>query len=141
MTQAFIKLLAYTHPLAGSGFDRSKQTLASIVYVAGMGGGKFGERASHQYGLARTQLEAFTKTVAKENGSRGVRCNAVWPSMINSSNRQAAAAAAQKGGIQASATSLKRAGRPDEVASLVLFLASDSSSFITASCIDIDGGL
>jgi len=103
--------------------------------------GQFGERFSSHYGLARSQIETLSKRVARENGAIRVRCNAVWSSIIANSSGGSNGENSSCRGLNASSIALKRIGKPDEVAHLILFLASDASSFVTGTCIEIDGGL
>jgi 3-oxoacyl-[acyl-carrier protein] reductase len=91
------------------------------------------------YGSSKGAMISFTKTVAKELASFGIRVNAVAPGLIDT----------QMGGemdekYQAemiSRTDLGRKGTPEEVANLVCFLASDEASYITGQIIRIDGGM
>jgi 3-oxoacyl-[acyl-carrier protein] reductase len=136
VTQGLIKRLRISYPLVS--YQKPTDTYASIVNVASTGG-KFGDRFSSHYGLVRSQLETFTKSIAKECGEMRIRCNSVWPAMIAASSLSPREEGYRS--VQPSETALKRAGRPDEVAQLILFLASDSSSFLTGTSIDIDGGL
>jgi NAD(P)-dependent dehydrogenase (short-subunit alcohol dehydrogenase family) len=82
------------------------------------------------YAAAKSGLEGLVRQLALEYGPRGIRVNAVAPGSIS------ARASAESEGYP-----LGRIGRPDEVASAVLFLGSDASSFVTGVVLPVDGGL
>jgi NAD(P)-dependent dehydrogenase (short-subunit alcohol dehydrogenase family) len=83
-------------------------------------------------------IVGLTKVAALEYAARGIRVNAVAPGPILTEQLERAGAAAQQGAAQA--MPMKRVGRPEEVAAAVVWLCSDSASFITGATIPIDGG-
>ena len=96
-------------------------------------------RARRTIPRRRPAIIGFTRTVSKELASRKVTVNAVAPGFIESEMTAALGEVLQeqvKTRIPA-----KRLGTPDEVADVVLFLASPTSSYITGQCITIDGGM
>ena len=82
----------------------------------------------------------FTRAMAKELGPSQIRVNCVCPGMIDTTFHDQFTKDAVRANV-AAATPLKREGKPDEVADLVLYLASEQSSFITGSSVDINAGL
>lgn len=111
----------------------------SIINTAS-GSGLLGDLRNPAYGASKAGLINFTKYVATEFGKQGVRCNAVSPGFI------VTAAKAQPGREAVLELMLRhhltpRLGRPEDVAALVVFLASDESSFITGENICVDGGM
>ncbi len=82
----------------------------------------------------------YTRALAKEQGSRGIRVNAVAPGMIATAFHDTFSKPEVRVNV-ANATALKREGRAKEVADLVTYLVSDESTFITGTNIDINGGL
>ena len=106
--------------------------ISSVSGVAGNAG-------QANYAASKAGLIGFTKSIAKEVGSRGITVNAVAPGFIATDMTEALgdnvtdAAAAQ--------ISLGRLGEPEEIASVVGYLASDGASYITGQAIVVDGGL
>jgi len=106
--------------------------VASVVGITGNGG-------QTNYAASKAGLIGFTKSLAKEVSSRGVRVNAIAPGFIDTAMTEAIPAEA-KAKLQG-LIPLGRTGKADEVASVVLFLASDLASYITGEVIKIDGGM
>lgn len=107
----------------------------SIASVAGIQG----NAGQANYAASKAGLIGFTKSVAKEVGSRGITANVVAPGYISTDLTrilpEAVKAAAEK------AITLGRFGEAEEVAALVEFLASDKSGYITGQVIAVDGGI
>ena len=109
-----------------------------IVNVASVVG-LMGNPGQANYVAAKAGLIGFTKTVAKEYGGRGITVNAVAPGFIESDMTAALPEKVQQEYL--SAIPASRFGRPEEVAELVAFLASDAAAYINGQTIAIDGGL
>ena len=90
------------------------------------------------YVSSKHAIVGLTKVAALEYAARGIRVNAVAPGPILTEQLERAGVAAQAGAAQA--MPMKRVGRPEEVAATVVWLCSDSASFITGATIPIDGG-
>lgn len=91
------------------------------------------------YGCSKAAMIYFTKTLAQEAAPYGIRVNGLAPSMTDT--RMRIQMGQEAGGEIMSRTSLKRIARPEEIADLAFFLASEQSSFINGQIIRIDGGM
>ena len=110
--------------------------IVNFTSQAARDGGGFGAIA---YASAKGGVLTFTRGLAKELGSRKIRVNAVSPGMINTTFHNVFTKPEIRSKV-AAATPLGREGEASEVASLVLFLTSDASSFINGTAIEINGG-
>lgn len=115
---------------------REGSSLISFASQAGRDGGGPGAVA---YAASKGAVMTMTRGMAKEFGP-GIRVNAVCPGMIDTDFHNTFTKDAVRANV-ANATPLKREGQSDEVANLVAFLASDQSSFMTGTCVDINGGI
>ena len=96
--------------------------------------------ANHaHYATAKAGLLGLTYSAAKEYGASGVTVNAVLPGRIET--KMIAERSIGRLDEWLSQTPLNRLGRPDEVASMINFLASDASSYVTGAAINVNGGL
>ncbi len=96
-----------------------------------------GNRGQVNYGAAKAGLIGAVRSLSREVASRGVTANAVAPGVIASPAVDAALDARRIAEI----VPMKRAGRPEEVADLIGFLASDQAGYITGQAISINGGM
>lgn len=108
-------------------------TIINISSIAGL----TGNAGQANYAASKAGLIGLTKSVAKELASRGICCNAIAPGFIETEMTQDLAAGAEI----LKRIPLGRAGKPEEVAELAAFLASDRAKYITGEVIRIDGGL
>ncbi|MEO9482402.1 MAG: 3-oxoacyl-[acyl-carrier-protein] reductase [Ekhidna sp.] len=115
-----------------------KQRSGSIINMSSVVGVK-GNPGQANYAASKAGIIGFTKSVALELGSRGIRCNAVAPGFIETEMTDAL----DEKTVQSwrDAIPLKRGGAPVDVANACIFLGSDMSSYITGQTIQVDGGM
>ena len=106
--------------------------MSSIVGLHGQGG-------QVNYAASKGGLIAYSKSLAKEVGSRGVRVNCIAPGFIETDMTAVLKEDLKKTWIDT--IPLKRAGVAEDVANAALFLASDLSTYVTAQVIGVDGGM
>jgi 2-keto-3-deoxy-L-fuconate dehydrogenase len=121
----------------------------SIINIASVAGSLKGAPNRFVYGTTKAAVIGLTKSVAADYVARGVRCNAICPGTVESpSLRDRIAAQADAGGLSLGQVEaafvarqpIGRLGRPEEIAALAVYLASDESSFTTGTAQVIDGG-
>jgi 3-oxoacyl-[acyl-carrier protein] reductase len=102
--------------------------------------GEMGNAGQSSYAASKAGVIGFTKSVAKELGSRNIRCNAIAPGFVETDMtsylKEGEAADKYKAGIP-----LGRFGTADDIARVALFLASDMSSYVTGQVLSVCGGL
>jgi len=115
-----------------------KQRSGCIVNIASVVG-QMGNPGQANYAASKAGLIGLTKTLAKEFAPRGVRVNAVAPGFIRTAMTDALSEDVQNQMKQA--IPLGRFGEAGDVASVVMFLVSDASAYVTGQVINCDGGL
>jgi 3-oxoacyl-[acyl-carrier protein] reductase len=113
---------------------------SSIVNVASLAGRDGGGPGASIYATSKGALMTLTRSWAKEMGPQGIRVNAVCPGLIGTSFHDVFSKPEGRAAV-AGNTPLRREGHPDDVADLIAYLASDEASFLTGTCVDINGGL
>jgi 3-oxoacyl-[acyl-carrier protein] reductase len=115
-----------------------KQKSGSIINMTSVVGIK-GNAGQANYAASKAGIIGFTKSVALELGSRGIRSNAIAPGFIETEMT----GKLDEKTVQSwrDAIPLKRGGRPEDVADACVFLASDLSAYITGQVIQVDGGM
>lgn len=105
--------------------------------------GRMGSRGAAVYAAAKGGVIAFTRSIARENGRKGITANVIAPGPIDTPLlRQAVAAGGEKLlAAMTGATLANRLGTPEEVAAAVAFLASDGAAFITGETLGVSGGM
>ena len=101
--------------------------------------GLMGNSGQCNYAASKAGVIGFTKSVAKEYGRRNIRCNAIAPGYITTD--MTASLNGEHSEEIIKALPLGRAGKPEDVANLALFLASDMAGYITGEVIAVDGGM
>jgi 3-oxoacyl-[acyl-carrier protein] reductase len=102
--------------------------------------GLMGNAGQGSYAASKAGIIGFTKSVAKELGSRNIRCNAIAPGFVETDMtsylKEGEQSEKYKAGIP-----LGKFGTAEDIANVTLFLASDLSSYVTGQVISVDGGL
>jgi 3-oxoacyl-[acyl-carrier protein] reductase len=115
-----------------------KRRGGSIVNVSSIVG-VHGNPGQTNYAASKAGIIGFTKSLARELGSRGVRANVVAPGYVKTQLTDVLPEEATTAML--AATPLGRLGDPDDIAGAVRFLCSDAAAFITGAVLLVDGGL
>ncbi len=115
-----------------------KQKYGSIINMSSVVGVS-GNAGQSNYSASKAGILGFTKSVARELGSRSVRCNAIAPGFILTEMTGKLPDDVKNDWI--SKIPLRRGGLPEDVANVALFLASDLSSYVTGQTINVCGGM
>jgi len=110
-------------------------SIINISSVVGVGG----NAGQANYAASKAGVIGFTKSIAKELGTRNIRCNAIAPGFIETDMTDALGEEAQQAFLKE--IPLRRLGATEEIANAALFLASDMSSYITGQTLSVCGGL
>jgi 3-oxoacyl-[acyl-carrier protein] reductase len=124
------------HAVAPSMTRRKRGVIINIVSIAARTGGGPG---SGHYSAAKAGLLAFSKSIARELAPHGIRVNCVSPGFIDTPFHERFSTEDIKKALVASIP-MGRAGKPEEVASVIAFLCSDASSYVCGETIEVDGG-
>jgi 3-oxoacyl-[acyl-carrier protein] reductase len=131
LSSVFYTCRAVTRPM----MKRRSGAIVNISSVVGV----HGNLGQTNYGAAKAGIIGFTKSLARELGSRGVRANVVAPGYVKTRLTDVIPEDLQ--GVMLANTPLGRLGDPEDVAGAVRFLCSDEASFITGEVLLVDGGL
>jgi len=115
-----------------------KQRSGSIINMSSVVGVS-GNAGQSNYSASKAGIIGFTKSIAREVGSRNIRCNAIAPGFIMTKMTEKLPEDVRKEWINQ--IPLKRGGTPDDVAGVTLFLASDLSSYVSGQVINVCGGM
>ena len=116
-----------------------EQKYGKIINITSINGlrGKFGQS---NYSASKAGIIGYTKAVAKELGGFNVNVNAVAPGLIETAMLRESVPGEKIAGMAMGEIVLKRLGQPEDLANVVVFLASDKARHITGEVIKVDGG-
>lgn len=115
-----------------------KQKSGSIINMSSVVGVS-GNAGQSNYSASKAGIIGFTKSIAKELGSRNIRCNAIAPGFIITDMTNQLTAEQRETWVQN--IPLRRGGTPEDVANTTLFLASELSSYVSGQVINVCGGM
>ncbi len=125
----------FTKPIVESMFRARKGRIINISSVAA---DRF-NKGQCNYSASKGAINAFTKALAVEIASRGVNVNAIAPGFIETDMSETVRNLA--GDTIKNAIPMKRYGKPEDIAKVAVFLASDESAYMTGQVLTVDGGL
>jgi 3-oxoacyl-[acyl-carrier protein] reductase len=131
LKSAFAMIKAVQRPMMKNRFG-SIINITSVVGITGNAG-------QANYAASKAGMIGLTKSVAKELGSRNIRCNAIAPGFIETEMTEALSDEVRAEWVKG--IPLKRGGSPEDVANAVLYLASDLSTYVSGQTICVDGGM
>ena len=115
-----------------------RQRGGSIINMASVVG-VHGNAGQANYAASKAGMIALAKSIAQEMGPKGIRANAIAPGFIETAMTEALPEAVRQEWMKK--IPLRRGGKPEDVADVALFLASDLSSYVSGQVIQIDGGM
>ena len=115
-----------------------KQRSGSIINISSVVGVQ-GNAGQSNYAASKAGIIGFSKSIAKELGSRNIRCNAIAPGFIETEMTDALDEKVVEDWRKS--IPLKRGGTPEDVANAAVFLASDLSAYVTGQTISVCGGM
>ncbi len=115
-----------------------KQKFGSIINMSSVVGVR-GNAGQANYSASKAGIIGFTKSVARELGSRNIRCNALAPGFIETEMTAQLPEAEKEGWLKD--IPLKRGGKPEEVADVCVFLGSELSSYVSGQVINVCGAM
>ena len=115
-----------------------RQRSGSIINMASVVG-VHGNAGQCNYAASKAGLIALAKSIAQELGSRGIRANAIAPGFIETAMTAQLPEAVRK--EWTNKIPLRRGGKPEDIADVATFLASDLSAYVTGQVIQVDGGM
>lgn len=125
----------YTHAVSPIMLRQKSGSIISLSSVVGLNG----NAGQANYAASKAGIVAFTKSVAKELGARGIRANAIAPGFILTEMTAALSEETLKQFV--SMIPMRRGGTTEEVAKVALFLASDLSSYVSGQVIQVNGAM
>lgn len=142
LTDVFaVNLVGCYHVVGAVGRVMLSQRRGSIINVSALGGGISGlGRGGSIYAMTKGGIVSLTRDLAAEWGGHGIRVNAIAPGWIRTPMTHVLQNDPKRSAAVLERVPLGRWGEPDDVAGVVVFLASDAAAYVTGCTIPIDGG-
>jgi len=112
----------------------------SIINISSIAGRSGTELVSPQYSAAKAGIIGMSRNLAKHLGPAGIRVNVIAPGFIKSGERVEAVWRTRDESVVLSQVALRRRGEMPEIGQVAVFLASDASSYMTGTVLDVNGG-
>lgn len=125
----------FTHALVPVMMRQRGGSIINMASVVGV----HGNAGQANYAASKAGMIALAKSIAQEMGSRGIRANAIAPGFIETAMTAALPDDVRKDWVQK--IPLRRGGKPEDIADVATFLASDLASYVTGQVIQVDGGM
>jgi len=125
----------FTHAVTRPMMSQRHGRIINISSVAS----HFGNPGQANYAASKGGIEGMTRCLATELGRRGITVNAIAPGFIETDMTEAIVSVAEKEIVKR--VSVRRLGRPDDIAHATAYLASDEASYVTGHVLVVDGGL
>ncbi|MBR1889117.1 MAG: 3-oxoacyl-[Alloprevotella sp.] len=125
----------FSHAVAPIMMRQRKGSIINMASVVGV----HGNAGQCNYAASKAGLIALAKSIAQELGSRGIRANAIAPGFIETAMTASLPEEVRK--EWTNKIPLRRGGKPEDIADVATFLASDMSSYVSGQVIQVDGGM
>ena len=133
-----VNLKGTFHTIKVASRQMMKQRYGRIVNLSSVSG-VMGNAGQANYSASKAGVVGLTKTVAKELAARGITCNAIAPGFIETDMTDKLSDKVKEAAVNS--IPMRKMGKPEDIAYMATFLASDNAKYITGEVIRVDGGI